>query len=269
MIVFVCGGFVVSLCIWLVCVGVDWWYCVWFWSVCCCGLYQWFGFVWFGYVGYCGFCFFDWFFWCWFCYWFVYVGDVEMSFLFGMSGLFFGFVCGVLFGYVLQCGGFGNGCWFIVQLWLQDWIVFNVMFIVILVFVGGLYVLEFVGVMYVVDLFVFIIYLWVMLLGGVLIGVGMGLGGYCFGILVVGVVVGCIDGIVFFVGLIVGVIVFVGIYMLIVLLFIVVVGLLLQIFGELFGLLVWVVLVILVGVVVGVWWFICCSGGDFFIICVD
>ena len=69
-----------------------------------------------------------------------------MSFPLGMSGPLSGLVCGVLFGYVLQRGGLGNGCRLTAQLRLQDWTVFNVMFTAILVSAGGLYVLELAGV---------------------------------------------------------------------------------------------------------------------------
>lgn len=192
-----------------------------------------------------------------------------MSFPLGMSGPLSGLVCGVLFGYVLQRGGLGNGCRLTAQLRLQDWTVFNVMFTAILVSAGGLYVLELAGVMHAADLFVPTTYLWATLLGGALIGVGMGLGGYCPGTSVVGAAAGRIDGIVFFVGLIVGVIAFAGIYTPIAPMLTAAAGPPSQTLGELLGLPAWAVLAILVGVAAGVWWFTRRSGSNPSITCAD
>ncbi len=60
-----------------------------------------------------------------------------MTFPIEWTGPVSGLVCGVLFGYVLQRGGLGNGCRLTAQLRLQDWTVFNVMFTAILVAAGG------------------------------------------------------------------------------------------------------------------------------------
>jgi len=125
---------------------------------------------------------------------------------------FWATVCGALFGFVLQRAGLGNGCRLTAQLRMQDWTVFNVMFTAILVAAIGLYILELGGWMQPAGLFVPTAYLWATLAGGALVGVGMGLGGYCPGTAVVGATAGRLDGIVFFAGLIVGVLVFAGVY---------------------------------------------------------
>ena len=192
-----------------------------------------------------------------------------MTFPLGMTGPISGLVCGALFGFILQRGGLGNGCRLTAQLRLQDWTVFNVMFTAILVAAGGLYVLELAGVMHASDLFVPTTYLWATLLGGALIGVGMGLGGYCPGTSVVGAAAGRIDGIVFFVGLIVGVIAFAGVYTPIAPLLGAAAGPQSQTLGDLLGLPAWAVLAILIGVAAGVWWFTRRSGGDQTITCAD
>jgi uncharacterized membrane protein YedE/YeeE len=178
-----------------------------------------------------------------------------MTFPMGLTGPISGLVCGALFGYVLQRGGLGNGCRLSAQLRLQDWTVFNVMFTAILVAAGGLYVLELAGVMHATDIFVPTTYLWATLLGGALIGVGMGVGGYCPGTSVVGAAAGRIDGIIFFVGLILGVVAFAGFYTPISPLLSAAAGPQAQTLGDLLGLPAWAVLAILTGVATGVWWF--------------
>lgn len=125
-----------------------------------------------------------------------------------ISGLFLGF----LFGFALERAGFGSGCKLTAQLRFQDWAVFNVMFTAILVCAVGLYVLELFGAVNPQALFTPTVYLWATLLGGVLIGAGMAIGGYCPGTSVVSFMSGKIDGLMFFVGLLVGVWVFAGAY---------------------------------------------------------
>ena len=56
------------------------------------------------------------------------------------------------------------------------------------------------------------IYLWATALGGVGVGAGMAIGGYCPGTSVVGFMSGKIDGLVFFLGIVIGTWVFAGAY---------------------------------------------------------
>ncbi|KZC23133.1 transporter [Rhodanobacter thiooxydans] len=135
-----------------------------------------------------------------------------MTFPLGWTTPLSGIVFGVLFGFVLQRGGLGNGCRLSAQLRLKDWTVFNVMFTAIIVAAGGLYLMQMFGLVKWSELFVPTTFLWATLLGGALIGAGMAVGGYCPGTSVVGATAGRIDGIVFFVGLVVGVVMFAGIF---------------------------------------------------------
>jgi uncharacterized protein len=187
----------------------------------------------------------------------------------GWAGPVSGLVSGLLFGYVLQRGGLGNGCRLTAQLRLQDWTVFNVMFTAILVSAGGLYLLELGGWINSHQVFVPTTYLWATLLGGALIGIGMGLGGYCPGTSVVGAAAGRIDGLVFFLGLVLGVVVFAGIYDPITPLLRAAAGPQAQTLDQLLGLPVWLVLLLLVGCAVGVWWFTRRNGTSDAISCAD
>ena len=135
-----------------------------------------------------------------------------MNMPFGWTTPLSGIVFGFLFGFVLQRGGLGNGCRLSAQLRLKDWTVFNVMFTAIVVAAGGLYLMQFAGLISWSELYVPTTYLWATLIGGALIGAGMGVGGYCPGTSVVGAAAGRIDGIVFFIGLVLGVVVFAGLF---------------------------------------------------------
>ena len=192
-----------------------------------------------------------------------------MMFPLGWTGPLSGLFCGALFGIILQRGGLGNGCRLIAGLRLQDSTVFNVMATAIVVAATGLYVLELAGLLHLSDVFVPTTYFWATLLGGVLIGTGMGLGGYCPGTSVVGAAGGRIDGIVFFVGMIVGVVAFAGIYNPITPLLGAAAGPQAQTLDALLGIPAWVILLIMAGAITGVWWFTRRGHADPSIVCAD
>lgn len=135
-----------------------------------------------------------------------------MSFPLGYTGIISGLVCGLIFGFALERAGFASACKLTAQLRFRDWAVFNVMFTAILVCAFGLYALRLAGVLSSDELFIPTAYLWATLLGGVGIGAGMAIGGYCPGTSVVGFMSGKVDALVFFGGIILGTWVFAGAY---------------------------------------------------------
>ncbi len=135
-----------------------------------------------------------------------------MTFPLGYDGILSGLLCGLIFGFALERAGFASACKLTAQLRFKDWAVFNVMFTAILVAAFGMYVLEMAGVLSKDQVYVPTTYLWATLLGGVGVGAGMAIGGYCPGTSVVGFMSGKIDGLVFFVGIIIGTWLFAGAY---------------------------------------------------------
>lgn len=135
-----------------------------------------------------------------------------MSFPLGFTGVASGLVCGLVFGFALERAGFASACNLTAQLRFKDWRVFKVMFTAIITAAVGLYVLQSAGLMHKEDIYIPTVFLWATLLGGVGVGAGMAVGGYCPGTSVVGFVSGKIDGFVFFVGLVLGTFVFAGAY---------------------------------------------------------
>lgn len=121
-----------------------------------------------------------------------------------------GVITGLIFGFALERAGFASGCKLTAQLRFTDWAVFKVMFSAILVCAVGLYVLQLTGLMSKDDIFIPTTYFWGTLLGGVGVGAGMAVGGYCPGTSVVSFVSGRIDGFIFFLGIILGTIAFAG-----------------------------------------------------------
>ena len=133
-------------------------------------------------------------------------------FPFNDGGAISGMVCGILFGYVLENSGFGSPHKLTAQFRLHDWSVFKVMFTAIVVAAFGLYLLRIAGVLNVDAVFVPSSLLLAAALGGVLVGAGFAIGGYCPGTSVVGVFSGRVDAIVFVLGLLVGTFGFASIY---------------------------------------------------------
>lgn len=128
------------------------------------------------------------------------------------AGMVSGLVCGVLFGWVLESSGFGSPCKLTAQFSLRDWSVLKVMFTAIVVAATGLYLLRLAGVLAADAVFVPTALLVAAAIGGVLVGAGFAVGGYCPGTSVVGLFSGRIDALVFLVGLLLGTFVFAGLY---------------------------------------------------------
>ncbi len=127
-----------------------------------------------------------------------------MSFPLGYTGPVSGIILGLIFGYILENAGFGSGCKLTAQLRFKDWAVFKVMFTAILVSAGGLYLLQGLGLIAVDSMFIPSVMLWGTTLGGVGIGIGMAVGGYCPGTSVVALMSGKIDGLLFLLGIGIG-----------------------------------------------------------------
>jgi uncharacterized protein len=128
------------------------------------------------------------------------------------NGVASGLLCGVLFGWVLESAGFGSPCKLTGQFKLSDWSVLKVMFTAIVVAASGLWGLQALGLMNPDDVFVPSAMLVAAAIGGMLIGVGFAVGGYCPGTSVVGLFSGRLDAGVFLIGLLLGTWVFAGLY---------------------------------------------------------
>ena len=131
-----------------------------------------------------------------------------MSLIEIISGLALGFA----FGFILENAGFGSPCKLTAQFRLSDWSVFKVMFTAIVFTSVGLMVSGWLGLVSLEGLFVPPALLGAAAIGGILVGSGFAVGGYCPGTSVVGLMSGRLDASVFLLGLIVGTLVFAGAY---------------------------------------------------------
>lgn len=122
-------------------------------------------------------------------------------------GLVVGVLIGFAFGFVLERAGFGRADKLVGQFYGNDMTVLKVMFTGIVTAMLGIVILDGVGIVdlrAVSDHAASITYLWPMLVGGLLLGVGFVVSGYCPGTSIVAMASGKIDGLFTVVGVIVG-----------------------------------------------------------------
>ena len=131
---------------------------------------------------------------------------------FGMFGdevsLVIAFVIGLGFGFFLERAGFGSAKKLTAQFYLTDMTVFKVMFTAIVTAMLGLFYLSWAGLVDMSLVYLTPTYLLPQVIGGLLLGFGFVIGGYCPGTSVVAVATGRIDAIVFLVGITAGIFAF-------------------------------------------------------------
>ena len=113
-------------------------------------------------------------------------------------------VIGIAFGFILERGGLGNARKLIGQFLLKDFVVFKVMFTAIVTAMIGLFFLSVFGFINLQLISFPDTYLTAQITGGLLLGIGFAVAGYCPGTTVVGMATGKLDAAVCFAGLFVG-----------------------------------------------------------------
>lgn len=128
------------------------------------------------------------------------------------NGVASGLLSGVLFGYVLENAGFASPRKLTAQFRFSDWSVFKVMFTAIIVAAIGLYAATQFGLLRANGVYIPTTFFWATLSGGMLIGAGMAVGGYCPGTSTVALASGRLDGLLFMIGMVAGTGLFAGVF---------------------------------------------------------
>lgn len=118
------------------------------------------------------------------------------------------FAIGFGFGFVLESAGFGDCRNLAAQFYFRDMRVLKVMFTGILVTLVGLHLGGALGVVDLAHIYVNPTHLWPAILGGLLLGLGFIVGGYCPGTSVVSAATGKLDGLAFLLGVTAGIFAF-------------------------------------------------------------
>ncbi len=122
--------------------------------------------------------------------------------------LFFAFVIGLGFGYVLEQGGFSNSRKLAGVFYGYDFVVLRVFFTAAITALLGIQLFGYLGWLEVDMLYINPTYLWSIIAGGVIMGFGFILGGFCPGTSMVAAVIGKIDAMFFVIGMLIGVFLF-------------------------------------------------------------
>lgn len=121
------------------------------------------------------------------------------------TSLIVAFVIGIGFGFFLERAGFGSAKKLVSQFYLNDLAVFKVMFTAIVTAMLGLFYLSWMGVVDLSLVYLTPTNIWPDLVGGLVLGFGFVIGGYCPGTSLVGVATGRIDALVYALGVAAGV----------------------------------------------------------------
>jgi uncharacterized membrane protein YedE/YeeE len=111
---------------------------------------------------------------------------------------------GFAMGFVLERAGFGSCRKLVSQFYLFDMTVFKVMFTAIVTAMTGVYLLSGAGQLNLEQLFMAGTYLWPQIAGGLILGVGFVVGGYCPGTSAVAAASGKLDALANMGGILVG-----------------------------------------------------------------
>jgi len=117
-------------------------------------------------------------------------------------------IIGFGFGYALESSGFGNSNKLAAQFYFKDMTVLKVMFTAIIVAMVGIFASTAIGLLDYSLLWVNPTYLWPGIVGGLIMGVGFIIGGFCPGTSLVALVTGKIDGMFFVAGVLFGIFLF-------------------------------------------------------------
>jgi len=124
------------------------------------------------------------------------------------ASLVVAFVVGIGFGFFLERGGLGSARKLTSQFYLDDLAVFKVMFTAIVTAMLGVFYLSWLGIMDLSLVDLVTTNLWPQIVGGLVLGFGFVIGGYCPGTSLVAAVTGRIDGMIFVLGVLAGVFAF-------------------------------------------------------------
>ncbi|MDZ7652187.1 MAG: YeeE/YedE thiosulfate transporter family protein [Burkholderiaceae bacterium] len=124
------------------------------------------------------------------------------------QGLMVALALGFGFGWFLERAGFGSSCRLCAQFYLYDMTVLKVMFTAIVTAAVGLWVFSAAGVLDLSSVYLTPTSFGAQLVGGLLLGAGFIIGGYCPGTSVTASATGSGDGIVFVLGFAAGLVIY-------------------------------------------------------------
>lgn len=124
------------------------------------------------------------------------------------TSLVVAFVLGLGFGFALERAGFGSARKLVSQFYLDDLAVFKVMFTAIVTAMLGVTYLSWMGVLDLSRIYLVPTFILPQVAGGLILGIGFVVGGYCPGTALAATATGRIDGVVYGLGIYAGTLLF-------------------------------------------------------------
>lgn len=115
---------------------------------------------------------------------------------------------GIAFGFILEASGFSSSRNITGVFYGYNFVVLRVFFTAVIVAMVGVLYFDYFGWLDITKIFILPTYLTPMIVGGVIMGIGFILGGFCPGTSFTAIAIGKIDGLVFTVGLYLGIYLF-------------------------------------------------------------
>ncbi|MFN3873675.1 MAG: YeeE/YedE thiosulfate transporter family protein [Ignavibacterium sp.] len=122
--------------------------------------------------------------------------------------LIIAFIIGIAFGFALERGGFGSARILAAQFYFSNMRVLKVMFTAIVTAMLGLYYLSVIGFVDLSLIYISETYILPQVVGGLILGIGFVIGGYCPGTSVVSFATGKFDGLMYILGVMFGIFIF-------------------------------------------------------------
>lgn len=115
---------------------------------------------------------------------------------------------GIIFGFILEASGFSSSRNITGVFYGYNFVVLRVFFTAVIVAMVGLLYFDYFGWLDLSKIFILPTFLTPMILGGVIMGVGFIMGGFCPGTSFTAIAIGKLDGLVFAIGLYLGIYIF-------------------------------------------------------------
>lgn len=119
---------------------------------------------------------------------------------------------GIAFGFILEASGFSSSRNITGVFYGYNFVVLRVFFTALIVAMVGLLYFDFLGWLDLSKIFILPTYLSPMIVGGIIMGVGFIMGGFCPGTSFTAIAIGKLDGLVFTIGLYIGIFIFSAAY---------------------------------------------------------
>ncbi len=115
---------------------------------------------------------------------------------------------GIAFGFILESSGFSSSRNITGVFYGYNFVVLRVFFTAVIVAMVGLLYFDYFGWIDLAKIFILPTYLWPMIVGGIIMGLGFIMGGFCPGTSFVAIAIGKYDALVFTIGLYIGIYLF-------------------------------------------------------------